>query len=228
MSDQHGGETCWHLVGRAASGDDRARSRFCRTYLPLVRSFLLTRWRQTPLSAEVEDAVQDAFVECLREDGPLTRAKAEQGDFRGYLFGIVRHVAQRAEERLRRGTAGDQETESQIATIQSKEDRYSQVFDRQWARTLMREAGNLMRERAENAGAGARLRVELLQLRFGQNLPIRQIAAQWKMDPDAVHRAYAKARQEFRSCLRQSLAYHAVRTEADLDAECRRLFTLLE
>ena len=41
-------------------------------------------------------------------------------------------------------------------------------------------------------------------------------------------RAYAKAREEFRLCLRRVLAEHTVRTEEDLDAEVGRLFELLE
>lgn len=47
------------------------------------------------------------------------------------------------------------------------------------------------------------------------------------MDADAVHRAYARARDEFRACLRRVVAFHSVRTEAELDDECRRLLALL-
>ncbi len=56
----------------------------------------------------------------------------------------------------------------------------------------------------------------------------RPISLQWEMEADAVHRAYAKARKEFHSCLREAVSYHAVRTEADIDAECRRLFASFE
>ena len=102
------------------------------------------------------------------------------------------------------------------------------VFDREWARTLMRLAGERMRAHAENGSAGARLRIELLRLRFTEGLPIREIATQWEVDPDAVHRAYGKAREEFRKCLRRIVAEHTVRTEVDLDAEVARVFELLD
>jgi hypothetical protein len=78
------------------------------------------------------------------------------------------------------------------------------------------------------AGPGAQRLVELLQLRIGNGLPIRTIAAQWQTDVDSLHRAYAKAREEFHVCLRQVVAHHMVRTEAELDDECKRLFAMLE
>ena len=56
---------------------------------------------------------------------------------------------------------------------------------------------------------------------------MREIAAQWEMDPDTVHRSYATAREEFHACLRAVLRDHAVRTEADLNAECRRVLAML-
>ena len=75
--------------------------------------------------------------------------------------------------------------------------------------------------------ADARQRVELLSQRFAQNLPIRTIAAQQRVDPDVVHRAYARAREEFHMCLREVVRFHAVRTEAEIDDECKRLFQML-
>jgi len=90
---------------------------------------------------------------------------------------------------------------------------------------LMREASELMRRRADDDSA--RLRVELLRMRFAAELPIHEIAARWTMDLAAAHRLYARARDEFRQCLRSVVRFHAVRTEEELDDECRRLFELL-
>jgi RNA polymerase sigma-70 factor (ECF subfamily) len=90
---------------------------------------------------------------------------------------------------------------------------------------LMREAGQRMLDRSTDEKA--RLRVELLRLRFGRDLSMPEIAAQLDMDLAALHRQYARAREEFRSCLRTVVAFHCVRTETELDDECRRLFELL-
>ena len=121
-----------------------------------------------------------------------------------------------------------QGAESILADVESRDAHLSTVFDRHWALTLMREAKDLMRARAAAEGHGAKLRIELLRARFGGSLTLREIAAQWEMDPDAVHRAYAKAREEFRVCFRQVVSCHTVQTEDSLDAECRRLLALLD
>jgi RNA polymerase sigma-70 factor (ECF subfamily) len=217
------GETCWSLVARAAAGDPPSCSRFGRTYLPLVRGFLALRWRGTKLVEEIDDATQDVFVECFRPDGPLKHADATKGDFRGYLFGVVRNVALRAEAEARRHQV--LEARPTLADAADGDPSVSRVFDREWARTLMREAGQLMLERSTDDKS--RLRVELLRLRFGRDLAMPEIAARLDLDLAALHRQYARAREEFRSCLRSIVAFHCVRTETELDDECRRLFDLL-
>ena len=131
---------------------------------------------------------------------------------------------ERAAQRERKD---DAVPDSVLTAIATQEDQFSVLFDREWARTLMHEAADLMRARAKARGPGARLRVELLRLRFAEDRSIREIAAEWDMDPDAVHRAHAKAREEFHACLRQIVSFHAVRTEPDLDAECLRILGLL-
>ncbi|MBK7875970.1 MAG: sigma-70 family RNA polymerase sigma factor [Planctomycetes bacterium] len=223
MEGERAGDTCWSLIQRAAGGETQARSTFSRSYLPLVRAFLVQRWRGSSLASEVDDAVQEVFVDCFRPRGPLERADAAGGDFRGFLFGVVRNVALRFEERGRAARArGALELPDDLADGAVG---VSRVFDREWALALMREAAAEMGQRAEDDAA--RLRVELLRLRFGSDVPVRDIAERWSMDPDAVHRAYARARDEFRACLRRVVAFHSVRSEAELDDECRRLLALL-
>lgn len=223
MPSEPGVDTCWSLIQRAATGDAGARSTFGRNYLPLVRAFLAARWRGGPLANDVDDAVQDVFLECFRAGGPLGRADRGTGDFRGFLYGVVRNVALRLEGRGRERAVrtGDVELEELVDPALG----VSRLFDRSWAQSLMKEAAELMAQRATDDGA--RLRVELLRLRFGADLPVRDIAARWGTDPDAVHRAYARARDEFRLCLRQVVAFHSVRSEAELDDECRRLLAML-
>lgn len=227
VGDNSNDDLSWSLIARAAGGDRRARSTFSRSYLPVVRSFLEARWRGMRLGAEVDDAVQEVFIECLREDGALHRADEARGDLRALLYGVTRNVAARFEERARLRLARDGAQGPAVEAIQAREPSLSQLFDREWARTLTHLAGERMRARAATGSPGARLRVELLRLRFGEGRPIREIAAQWEVDPDAVHRAYAKAREEFRICLRHVVAEHAVRCEQDLDLEVARILELI-
>ena len=59
--------------------------------------------------------------------------------------------------------------------------------------------------------------------RFFEDLPIREIAARWRENPDRVHREYTKARDEFRSSLRASIRRHDPRNEAEVERELERL-----
>jgi RNA polymerase sigma-70 factor (ECF subfamily) len=220
-------EVSWSLIARAAAGDRAARSVFSRSYLPVVRKFLEVRWQATPLAGELDDAVQEVFVECLRENGVLANADSERGDMRGLLFGVSRKVAARFEERARTRAGRDRAAGSAIDAIHARESSLSTVFDREWARTMLRLAGDQMRTRAQEGSSEARSRVELLRLRFAEGLPIREIAAKWAAEPEALHRAYAKAREEFRGCLRTVVAEHAVRSEADLEGEVARILDLM-
>lgn len=218
----------WSLIALAARGDRNAQSAFSRNYLPVIRGLLDTRWRATSLAGEIDDAVQEVFVECFRANGVLSRADAARGDLGGLLFGVTRNVAARFEERARKRLPLDRAAEDAgLDAIAAREPSLSTLFDREWARTMLRLAGDLMRTRAEAGGAGAKLRVELLRLRFAENLPMLEIAAQWEADPAMVHKAYAKARDEFRACLRRVVAEHAVRSEVDLDGEVARVLELL-
>ena len=157
------------------------------------------RWRKTPLQAEVDDAVQDTFVECMRQDGPLERAEEDRGDFRGYLFGVV---ASRGLSTSKNARAAGRTTMQTRTSPRSKAATrtVSAVFDRQWAHTLMREAGDLMRVRA----AASSPRCEAASRTYcacDSPRSCRSVRSQFNgsMEPDAVHRAYAKAREEFRS-----------------------------
>ena len=82
--------TCWTEIRGAAEGDRPSRERFAARYDPVIRSYLGARWRLPDDAAEVDDAAQDVFVECLRTDGPLRRADPERaGGFRAFLYGIT-------------------------------------------------------------------------------------------------------------------------------------------
>lgn len=223
-----GFETSWGLVQSAAEGDEAARTRFFETYRPLVRAYLSERWRGSPLQAEVEDAAQDVFVECFKGPSPLERARTDsQGGFRAFLVGIVRHVAQRVERRAVRAPSPER-VEDHGDELPDRSTRLSRLFDREWARLLVEEARRLMEQRARELGDDALRRVELLALRFRDGLPIREIAARWSADPARLHHEYAQARGEFAKALREVVAQHTVRREADLDAECERVLAMLD
>lgn len=220
-------DTCWTVLRAAAAGDDAARSAFSRGYLATVRDFLSQRWRQRVLIADLDDACQEVFLECLKPGGTLDRADESRGEFRGLLFGVTRNVARRFEERAAGLGRLRPEDSAWLEKVQTDEPGQATLFDRSWARALLRQAKKQHRVLAiEEDGDEGRRRIELLERRFSDDEAIRHIAQDWGVPAQDVHNAYRKARSEFYRCLREAVGFHAA-PGADLDAECRRLLQLL-
>jgi RNA polymerase sigma factor (sigma-70 family) len=221
--------TCWTIIRGAADGDHHDRDHFARRYEPVVRAYLSVRWKSSNRIQALDDAVQDVFVECFRRGGALDRVEPDRpGGFRAFLYGVVRVVALRVESvRARRGGHAPPDG-FDLGQVPADETRLSLAFDRAWARALLAEAAGRQAEDAERAGEAARGRVELLRLRFHDGLPIREIARRRGCDPDAVHRDYARARQEFRVALAAVVAFHHPGTPVEVDRECAGLLALLE
>ncbi len=229
MSALSSDSTCWTLIRGAAAGRLEDREDFARRYIAVVRAYLGHRWRASRLIDELDDVVQEVFLECFREDGVLDRIRENQpGSFRAFLYGVTRNVALRCEKRIGRLRNRQPSTglDSEIAV--PDEVTLSRVFDRAWARTLMRQAGNLQEERARENGPQARRRVELLRLRSQEDLPIREIARRWKADAAQVHKDYAKARKEFTAALEEVLAFHHPGcTAVEIEEKCAEVLELL-
>ena len=215
------------MIARAAAGDPSARSQFAALCSPAIRSMLELRWRATPLANEVEDAVQEVFVECLRSNGALARADASRGELRALLYGVACNVARRFEDAASQREARANGASSVFAELPAREASLSVQFDRAWALSIVRAAADRMRAHAEHGTAEQRRRVELLQMRFAGGLPIRTIAAEWGVEPELVHKAYGRAREEFRDCLREVLGELAPRPRAVGDDELERILELL-
>jgi RNA polymerase sigma-70 factor (ECF subfamily) len=217
--------TCWTVIQAAAAGQPGPREEFARHYEPVVRAYLTARWPGR--HEEVDDAVQDVFLECFRDGGALARVDPDRpGGFRAFLYGIARNVARRLEteraRRLQREQVGSLEEEPA-----QDEPGLSALFDRAWAANILRQAAVCQAERARASGESAQRRVELLRLRFHDGLPIRDIARRWQVDAARVHHEYARAREEFRAALLEVLAFHHPGSRVRLEEECVRLLESL-
>ena len=110
--------TCWTMIEAAAKGSQPDRDLFAKNFLPVVRSYLTARWKSGALLAMCDDAVQDVFVECFRSGGPLARADRERaGGFRPFLFGVVRNIARRFEERQEQRQRKQHQQETALAHL---------------------------------------------------------------------------------------------------------------
>jgi DNA-directed RNA polymerase specialized sigma24 family protein len=213
--------TCWTVIRAAAAGSIPDRDELARRYLGVVRASLGSRWRGSPLAQDLDDAVQEVFVECFRQGGALEAVgNGRVPNFRAFLYGVVRNIARRFESRPFRAIAP-------LSEVASEEAGLSRLFDRAWAEAIMAEAARLQRTQATERGAEAVQRVELLRLRFEENLPIRAIADRWGVEAAKLHHAYALARQEFRAALLQVVAFHHPAGSAELDREASALLRAL-
>jgi RNA polymerase sigma-70 factor (ECF subfamily) len=220
--------TCWTILRATAARDDEARTKFAAQYVPLVRAYLGTRWRDAPLIEELDDAVQEVFVECFRMGGVVERADpGRPGGFRAFLYGLVRNVALRfeADRARRRDRQAPGDVSAQDVAID--DESLARVFDRVWARSVMREAAARQAEWAEGEGEEALRRVDLLRLRFQEGLPIRVIARRWAVDPAELHHEYARARKEFRAALMEVMAFYHPGSPAETERACTELLELL-
>ncbi len=209
--------TCWTVIRGAAAGGVDQRTEFARRYESVIRAYFCARWRGSGLTRELDDAVQDVFVECFR--GALDRADPDR-PFRAFLYGITRNVARRIEhDRRRAGLRLESGFE-----LPSVERSLSEIFDEAWARALMRQAAVVQRLRAGDERAKRRIR--LLRLRIQEGLPIRRIAERWDADPVKLHREYALARTEFRRALELVVAEHHPGPPGEIERECARLVSL--
>jgi RNA polymerase sigma-70 factor (ECF subfamily) len=216
------------MIDAAAAGDAEQRARFALRYGPVVRRTLEARRGRALKAEEIDDLAQEVFLECFRQGDAL--GKAEQGrpgGFRGFLYGVVRNVAARGDKRRAAGARRAGPGEPDLDAVDSGEADAQAAFDRAWAEGVMREAAELMERRAAEKGPAAKRRVELLHLRFHENVPIREIARRWSVDAAKLHHEYAEARKEFREALRATVAAECGMDAAETDAECARLSSLL-
>jgi RNA polymerase sigma-70 factor (ECF subfamily) len=220
--------TCWTIIRGAAAGAAADREDFVRRYDHVIRTYLAARWQHSSYRQEVDDAVQEVFLECFRQGGILGRADPDlAGGFRAFLYGLTRNVALRVEARLTRHRRTELPDGINLESVAADDASLSKVFDRAWAADLLVEAGQVHAEQAIQMGPEAIRRVDLLRLRFQEGLPIRDIAKRWGVEAAVVHREYAKARQEFKAALLCVLALHYPGSQTDFEQQCADLLAIV-
>ena len=160
------------------------------------------------------------MLERVNDDSP--------GGFRAFVFGVVRNVAFRFERRAARRRDRPSDSSFDPDRLAGDSPGLSAVFDRAWAESLLAQASERLAARAHEKSEAAVRRVELLRLRFGEGMPIRDIARRWDLPPARVHKDYAKAREEFRRALYEVVAFHLPGSEGAVRREASRLLGLFD
>ena len=141
--------TCWTLISLAAEGGTLEREVFVGRYSSVIRAYLAARWKNSPIQSEIDDACQEVFIECFRSEGPLTKADPNRR-FRTYLYGVVRNIALRVEQKRGRHPEMQPATESHFDKLESSEENLGRVFDRAWALQILKETAESQTEKAKS------------------------------------------------------------------------------
>ena len=225
---KHSDSTCWTIIEAAAVGGSEASDHFAQRYGPTIRAYLTARWKNSAFLTNVDDAIQDVFIECFKQGGLLSKADRERGTgFRTFLFAATRNVALRFESRQARDYAQQPAGETELAQVEKHEADLSVIFDRAWAKSLLKEAADRQKQQAQEKGEKAIRRIELLRLRFEEGLPIREIAQKWQCNAAVLHHEYARARQEYKEALLEVVAFHHPGTEEEIQQECINILKYL-
>ncbi len=227
--------TRWTMIRRAHGTDSTAArdalAELCQSYWYPLYAYV-RRCGSTPHDAE--DLTQGFFARLLRLDS-LAKVNREHGKFRAFLLASLKHFL--ADQR----DFASAQCRDARATIsldaQAAEERYravpagaltpDQVFERQWAVTLLETVMQRLAREYEMSGRGA-LFSELRFAIAGEKsaLPYRQLAARVKMSEEAVRVAIHRLRQRYRVALRAELA-QTVTGEAEVSEELRELRRIL-
>ena len=214
--------THWSVVLGAAEGDDAAREAFCQTYGRVIRSYLCARWRLPFEHENVDEGIQEVFLECFKEKGALTRADPER-PFRAFLYGVTSNTAVTLERRWRRRDRDHGVSGFDPDRVERDEATLSQVFDREWARMVGQEARALFARRSAEGDASGR-RAKCLELRYQRGLPPREIASQLDVKVERIYEMLHQAKADYRAALLEVMAqHHPGATKADLERICGEL-----
>ena len=183
---------------------------------------------------DAEDLTQGFFARLLRLDS-LAKVNREQGKFRAFLLASLKHFladerdfasAQRRDARLNISLDAE-EAEERYLAVPAETLTPDQVFERQWAVTLLETVMQRLAREYAVSGRGALF----AELRFAitgekNELPYRELAARIEMSEEAVRVAIHRLRQRYRVALREELA-HTVSGEEDVLDELRELRRIL-
>ena len=228
--------THWSVVLAARDGDPAAAAealeKLCRAYWPPIFAFLR---REGYGRADAEDLTQ-AFFAHLQEREFLTRLRHQRGRFRSFLLTFLKNFL--ADERDRAGAlkrGGDRrfvaldalDADARQALEPVEHLTPDQMFEQQWARTVLQRAAHRLGE--EYAAAGkAEVFAQLKDLQPGAHgaVSYAQLGARLGLSEGGVKSAVHRLRRRHAEMLRDEIAQTVTRPE-ELAEEVRHLADLI-
>jgi RNA polymerase sigma-70 factor (ECF subfamily) len=228
--------THWSVVisaGRNSSPDsERALASLCETYWHPLYAYVR---RRVADASEAQDLTQAFFAELL-EKNYVGLATPDRGHFRCFLLTALKHFLSKAWEKARAQKRGGgrapipldfESADSRICIEPFSRLTAEQLYDRQWAVTLLGQI--MLRLEAEYKGAGKAQQLEELKgFLIGDHTDVTysQVATRLKTTEAAAKMAASRMRRRYRQLLREEIAQTVAGPE-EVDDEIRNLFAIL-
>jgi DNA-directed RNA polymerase specialized sigma24 family protein len=227
--------TRWTMVleaGDSAAPSVQARSalsELCQIYWRPLYVFLR---KQGFGSDEAQDLTQGFFAHLI-ESRAYARADREKGRFRSFLLGALKHFVGDFRDRgraLKRGGGMilqnlDETTIAQAEAQMARTAKWQadEVYDREWAASLLRQALNRLTQEWALAGKTELfdyLKPYLSSTEGSATIPYEEIAQQSHRPVTTLRSDLARLRARYRSILREEVR-DTVLDPADVDDELR-------
>jgi RNA polymerase sigma-70 factor (ECF subfamily) len=234
--DESFASTRWTMVleaGDSAAASSQALSalsELCQIYWRPLYAFL----RKHGYSSEDAQDLTQGFFADLIETRAYARADREKGRFRSFLFGALKHFIADARDRayaLKRGGGMILETldESAIAEAETRIARTAkwqpdEVYDSEWARSLLRQALDRLAQECALAGKSKLLGYLMPYLAMPEEsvIPYEEISRRSHRPVATLRSDVARLRARYRSIFREEVRGTVV-DPAEVDEELRHL-----
>src|SRR5882724_3014396 len=220
--------TRWSIVIEAGNSATvsahafNALSELCQIYWRPLYSFLR---RQGCSPEDARDLIQGFFADLI-ETRAYARADREKGRFRSFLLGTLKHFVADVHDRgraLKRGGGMILTSLDDQATAEAEE-----VYDREWAALLLRQALDRLTQECALAGKADLLSHLMPYLSSTEEsvIPYEQMAQQVHRPVTTLRSDVARLRKRYRAILREVVRDTVFESE-DVDEELRYLCHVL-
>jgi RNA polymerase sigma factor (sigma-70 family) len=228
--------TQWTVVlaagGTPSPESTGALERLCSSYWYPLYAFVRRSGHSPP---DAEDLTQEFFARLL-EHNWIAHADRHKGRFRSFLLMAMKRFLANEWDKAKTLKRGGQVRFVPLQ-LDTAETRYfqepadtrtpEQVFEKQWALTLLEFVLDHLRE--EYAGDGKAALFDTLKpclIGSRETQPYTALAAQLGMTEGAVKVAVCRLRERYRECLKGEIA-HTVASPVEVEEELRHLFRVL-
>lgn len=204
----------------------------CRAYWYPLYAYVRRRGHSPP---DAQDLTQEFFARLL-EHNWIAHADRHKGRFRSFLLMAMKRFLSKEWDKVKTLKRGGQVRFVPLQ-LDTAETRYTrepadtrtpeQMFEKQWALTLLESVlKQLRRNYASDGKGGLFATLEPCLIGRGEAQPYAALAAELGMTEGAVKVAVCRLRERYRDCLKEEIG-HTVASPAEVDEELRHLFRVL-